>query len=58
MKRETIRIERDVLLKIDRKARREAEIEFNIPKFKSKVHKDKKNDYNRQAFKRELKTFY
>jgi hypothetical protein len=58
MKRETIRIERDVLLKIDRKARRDAEIEFGVPRFKNKVHKDKKKDYNRQAFKRELKTFY
>ena len=57
MKKETIRIEKDVLLKIDRKARREAEIEFRIPKFTNKVHKTKK-DYNRQALKRELKTFY
>ena len=58
MKKETIRIEKDVLLKIDRKARRDAEIEFRIPKFTNKTHKDKKNDYNRQAFKRELRNFY
>lgn len=57
MKKETIRIEREELLRIDRKARRDAEIEFRIPKFTNKVHKTKK-DYNRQAFKRELKTFY
>jgi hypothetical protein len=57
MRKETIRIERDELLKIDRKARRDMFIKEQIPHRGHQVHKTKK-DYNRQAFKQELKAFY
>lgn len=57
MQKEIIRIEKEELLKIDRKARRDMFIKEQIPHRGHQVHKTKK-DYNRQAFKRELRNFY
>lgn len=53
MKGFTIRIDPKDLLKIDRKARREAAIEHQIPHRGHQVHKTKK-EYNRQQFKKQL----
>lgn len=46
-----MKITKEQLLKMDRAARRNAAIELNVPHFKHKVHKSKK-DYNRQTNKK------
>jgi hypothetical protein len=50
-------IGREDLMKIERKVRRETAIQNDIPHFGHQVHKSKK-DYNRQALKQQLKSFY
>ena len=50
-------IGREDLMKIERKVRRETVIKNGIPHFGHQVHKSKK-DYNRQALKQQLKSFY
>lgn len=51
MKANKMKITKEQLLNIDRAARRKADIELNVPHFKHKVHKSKK-DYNRQTNKK------
>jgi hypothetical protein len=50
-------IDRNDLMKIERKVRRDTAIKNDIPHFGHQVHKSKK-DYNRCALKRELKNLY
>jgi hypothetical protein len=50
-------IGREDLMKIECKVRRETAIKNGIPHFGHQVHKSKK-DYNRQALKQQLKSFY
>jgi hypothetical protein len=50
-------IDRNDLMKIERKVRRDTAIKNDIPHFGHQVHKSKK-DYNRGALKRELKNLY
>lgn len=46
-----MKISKEQIIKIERASRREADIEFGIGAFKSKVHKSQK-DYNRRENKR------
>jgi hypothetical protein len=47
----TFKIEKEELLRINRMVRRDIDIEFQFPKLRHSVHKNKKQ-YNRQEKKR------
>jgi uncharacterized C2H2 Zn-finger protein len=53
-KQTTMKITKDQMLKMERAARREADIQFQTPRVRSVVHKSKK-DYSRQENKRMAK---
>ena len=50
----SFKISKDQSLKMERKARREADIDLQTPHYGHKVHKTKK-DYNRNEYRRELR---
>ena len=47
----TIKIKKEDIYKMERSARRNAEIELQLPRIKHSTHKSKK-DYNRQELKK------
>ena len=48
----SFKISKEQIIKINKSASRKLAIQEQLPTFTHKVHKDKKNDYNRQRYKK------